>query len=136
MKLSRTVSYAVNATLQLARLGSDHPITCRQLAAAGQMPEKFLLHVLRDLVSHGIMQSTRGVDGGYHMGRSLDQISLLEVIEAIDGPLGTTVGGEPAPGGEDRLRQALEQITATARAQLAAIKLIDLMPPAAESPAG
>ena len=48
MKLSRTVSYALQATLQLARSRSHDPVPCRQLAADGNMPERFLLQILRD----------------------------------------------------------------------------------------
>ena len=82
MKLSRTVSYAVRATLQLAQLSSKGPVPCSKLAAEGKMPERFLLQILRNLVTHGILRSTRGVDGGYALVRPADQISLLEVIEA------------------------------------------------------
>src|SRR5436190_15516690 len=101
MKLSRTVSYAVKATLQLAQLEADVPVPCSQLASEGKMPERFLLQILRNLVTHGILRSTRGVDGGYSLIRSPDQISLLEVIEAIEGPydaatsLGEAEGIEP-----------------------------------------
>ena len=51
------------------------------------MPERFLLQVLRNLVTHGVLQSSRGVEGGYFLGRYSAGISLLEIIEAIDGPL-------------------------------------------------
>ena len=60
MKLSRTVSYALQATLQLARSTSQVPIPCNRLAAKGDMPERFLLQILRNLVAHGILESTRG----------------------------------------------------------------------------
>ena len=92
MKLSRTVAYAVRATLQLAQSDSSTPVPCSQLAAEGKMPERFLLQILRNLVTHGILRSTRGVDGGYSLVRSPNEVSLLEVIEAIEGPLNT---GEP-----------------------------------------
>ena len=65
MKLSRTVAYAVRATLQLAQLEADGPVPCSKLANEGKMPERFLLQILRNLVTHGILRSTRGVDGGY-----------------------------------------------------------------------
>src|SRR6187397_745177 len=90
MKLSRTVSYAVRATLQLAELEAEGPVPCSRLAADGKMPERFLLQILRNLVTHGILRSTRGVDGGYSLVRPADQISLLEVIEAIEGPFDTS----------------------------------------------
>ncbi len=65
MKFSRTVSYALQATLQLAQEDRAAPVPCSQLAAEGKMPERFLLQILRNLVTHGILRSTRGVDGGY-----------------------------------------------------------------------
>ncbi|HWB00312.1 MAG TPA: Rrf2 family transcriptional regulator, partial [Pirellulales bacterium] len=61
MKISRTVTYAVQAVLQLARADGSRPVPCSQLASQGQMPERFLLQILRSLVTHGILQSTRGV---------------------------------------------------------------------------
>src|SRR4029078_8838136 len=87
MKLSRTVAYAVRATIQLAQTNSGAPVPCSRLASEGHMPERFLLQILRNLVTHGILHSTRGVDGGYSLERKPDDISLLDLIEAIDGPL-------------------------------------------------
>ena len=132
MKLSRTVSYAVRATLQLAQNSSSAPVPCSKLASEGEMPERFLLQILRVLVTHGILKSTRGVEGGYSLSRSPEAISLLEVIEAIDGPL-ETAGESPAtdePADVQQLLQtALRQVTSTARQQLESIKLSQLLPP-------
>src|SRR5262245_14916325 len=131
MKLSRTVSYAVQATLQLARNGTGSPVPCSQLASEGNMPERFLLQILRNLVNHGILRSTRGVDGGYSLTRSPDEVSLLDLIEAIEGPLDgnpTPMDGLPS-NSQSRLRSAMEQITSTSRRQLEAIKLSQLLEP-------
>jgi Rrf2 family transcriptional regulator, cysteine metabolism repressor len=132
MKLSRTVSYAVRATLQLAQLESEGPVPCSRLAADGKMPERFLLQILRNLVTHGILRSTRGVDGGYALVRPADQISLLEVIEAIEGPYDSAleVGDGPADS-QLNLRDALGEVTATTRRQLESIKLAQLLKPPA-----
>lgn len=95
------------------------------------MPERFLLQILRNLVTHGILQSTRGVDGGYTLERPPEEISLLEVIEAIEGPIAPSVPvseGLPTDS-QQLLHKALEQVTSTAREQLAAIKLSQLMLP-------
>jgi len=129
MKLSRTVSYALQATLQLAQAGSDSPIPCSRLAAEGKMPERFLLQILRNLVAHGILGSTRGVDGGYTLERKPDEISLLEVIEAIEGPLVAAIPvGEGLPGrSRTKLEQALEEVTSVARRELGAVKISDLL---------
>lgn len=130
MKLSRTVAYAVRATLQLAKTASSEPVPCSQLAANGQMPERFLLQILRNLVTHGILRSTRGVDGGYSLVRPAAEISLLEVIEAIEGPYETEGAlSEAMPESVEKLKLALEEVTETTRTQLEAIKLSQLLQP-------
>jgi len=130
MKLSRTVAYAVRATLQLAKTASAEPVPCSQLAANGQMPERFLLQILRNLVTHGILRSTRGVDGGYSLVRPAAEISLLEVIEAIEGPYETEGAlNEAMPESAEKLKAALEEVTETTRTQLEAIKLSQLLQP-------
>ena len=129
MKLSRTVSYAVQATLQLAKNESSEPVPCSQLASTGNMPERFLLQILRNLVTHGILRSTRGVDGGYSLTRSPEEVSLLEVIEAIEGPLdgnSATIEGL-SDDSQVKLHDALREVTASARKQLEAIKLSQLL---------
>ena len=135
MKLSRTVSYAVRATLHLAQLESKGPVPCSKLASDGKMPERFLLQILRNLVTHGILRSTRGVDGGYTLVRPADQISLLEVIEAIEGPYDAALEvGDGLPfDSQLKLKDALGEVTTTTRKQLEAIKLSQLLkPPAIE----
>ncbi len=129
MKLSRTVGYALQATIQLAEAESGAPIPCSRLASEGGMPERFLLQILRNLVTHGILQSTRGVEGGYTLERPSNEISLLELIEAVDGPVGSQPPLTEGLSREslERLTAALEEVTATARRQLSAIKLSSLL---------
>jgi Rrf2 family transcriptional regulator, cysteine metabolism repressor len=136
MKLSRTAGYALVATLQLAQSDPSVPIPCSRLAAQGRMPERFLLQILRSLVTHGILRSTRGVEGGYTLKRRAEDISLLDVIEAVDGPLQT----EP-PNCEglpqrllNQLADAMEEVNATARQQLSDIKMSSLLPPPPKLP--
>ena len=129
MKLSRTVAYALHATLLLAESGGQRPVPCSRLAAEGQMPERFLLQILRSLVTHGVLESTRGVDGGYSLSRTPEQISLLDVIEAVDGPLSAdiSIGEGLGADSQARISAALQQIAETSREQLSAIKLTALM---------
>ena len=89
----------------------------------------FLLHILRNLVTHGILRSTRGVEGGYALLRPAEEISLLEVIEAIEGPYRTTLEmGEGLPAiSQSKLQDALSDVTRTTRKQLEAIKLSQLL---------
>ena len=138
MKLSRTVAYAVQASLHLAHENSSEPVPCSSLAAEGQMPERFLLQILRNLVAHGILTSTRGVDGGYSLERDPADISLLDVIEAIDGPLVTNLPlGEGLPSeSQSRLKEAISGVTEESRRQLSQVKLAHLLPKPVEQLVG
>jgi Rrf2 family transcriptional regulator, cysteine metabolism repressor len=129
MKLSRTVGYALQATLQLAQAEPGMPVPCSKLAAEGNMPERFLVQILRNLVNEGILHSTRGTDGGYSLERRADQISLLDLIEAVDGPVFThaALGEDLSPELVDQLSDALKEVTASIRKELADIKLSSLV---------
>jgi Rrf2 family protein len=126
MKLSRTVMYALQATCQLAAAGGDSPVPSKKLAESGSMPDRFLLQILRNLVAHGLLRSTRGVIGGYALARSPDEISLLDIIEAVEGPVTFEVP-EPSPD-QACLQQALEAVTANIRRDLADLKLSQILP--------
>ena len=131
MKLSKTVSYAVQATLKLAEQEKGTPVPSSKLATQGKMPERYLMQILGNLTTHGILESVQGVEGGYMLVRSPDDISLLEMIEAIDGPVKANLpsaSGLPAAS-QSKLQDALRSVTTTSRLQLEAIKLSQLMPP-------
>jgi Rrf2 family transcriptional regulator, cysteine metabolism repressor len=129
MKLSQSVTYAVHAALRLAEHREDGPLSCARLAESGHMPERFLLQILRDLAKQGILHSARGGGGGFTLDRHPADISLLEVIEAVEGPL---AAGLPANSGfpeysSSVLRRALGRIGEATRQQLAAVRLTDLL---------
>lgn len=85
MRLSQATQYALVALTQLSTAGP--PIPCSALAKRGPMPERFLLQVLRTLVNAGLLKSTRGVDGGYRLAKAAGEITLADVVCAIDGPI-------------------------------------------------
>lgn len=87
MKLSRTIAYAIQAMLRLAQADEGVPVPCSQLAGDDGMPERFLLQILRKLVTRGLLHSTRGVDGGYYLARPPTQITLRDIIEAFEDAL-------------------------------------------------
>ena len=138
MKLSRTVTYALQATLQLAQAETHEPVPCSRLAAEGAMPERFLLQILRSLVTPGILQSTRGVEGGYALERSPADISLLDIIEAVDGPMSTKLPfADRLPNeAQVRLREAIQSVAATARQQLQEVNVASLIAPQKQAVAG
>ena len=65
----------------------DKPVASHHIAQARGIPERFLLKVLKPLVSARVLLSIKGPNGGYRLARPANQISLLEVVEAVDGPL-------------------------------------------------
>ncbi|TWT36199.1 HTH-type transcriptional regulator CymR [Posidoniimonas corsicana] len=134
MKVSRTVTYAVQALLQLSQYQGGAPIPCNRLAREGRMPERFLLQILRDLVNSGILQSVRGVEGGYRLARSIDEVTLEDVFEAVDSPLIASV--PPLDEMPDKARETMlrtvNQIAASVREQLRSVRLADLVDSQAE----
>lgn len=130
VKISRASTYAILAACQLSDSKSAPPVPCSKLAKLGRMPERFLLQVLRSMVRHGILSSTRGVDGGYRLNRPASEISLLDVIEATDGAV-RPASPELAPlsaKAQDRVAQALSGIANDTKQRLSQVKLSQLKP--------
>jgi Rrf2 family protein len=93
MKISAKAQYACLAIMALARHQPDQtPVRIRTIAEAHGIPERYLVQILLQLKGAGLVYSTRGAAGGYRLARPADQISLGEVLTAIDGP------GEPPSG--------------------------------------
>ncbi len=128
MKLSRTVAYAIHATLQLASGERGVPIPCSYLATEGHMPERFLLQILRSLVMRGLLRSTRGVDGGYYLARPAEQISLRDIVEVFDTPLNRDMPVLDAlePSVRKRLFASLNGAEKAAHDELGKLTLADL----------
>jgi Rrf2 family protein len=105
------------------------------LAQLGDMPERFLLQVLRNLVNEGLLKSTRGVDGGYRLAKPLAQITMLDIVEAIDGPVQAELPqiSGLTPQSQKKLAEVLSDVAADAKKRLAAVTLSQLKP--APSPA-
>lgn len=129
MRMSRATAYAISALIQLSDAPPGVPVPCNQLARNGEMPERFLLQVLRQLVNHGILKSTRGVEGGYSLNRSPSEINLLMIIEATDGPMSTAIPPvESIPvGPREKLTKLLRGITSGTCQALSRIVLSEIM---------
>ena len=78
--------YAVSALTELART-PDNPVPVGEIARRREIPAQFLEQLVATLRRGGILRSQRGVKGGYTLARSADQISVLEVVELLDGPV-------------------------------------------------
>lgn len=87
MQITRQTDYAVRAVLYLAQQPAEVRSTTAQIARSEHIPPTFLAKIIAQLAAAGLVQSTRGAHGGIRLARPSAEISLLEVVEAIDGPL-------------------------------------------------
>ena len=88
MRLTRASSYALHAVVFMAvQRQQNKPVASHHIAKARGIPERFLLKVLKPLVSARVLHSIKGPNGGYRLARSASDISMLEIIEAVDGPI-------------------------------------------------
>ncbi len=129
MRVPQTVVYAIHVLLRLAEHPEGSTVSCMKLAQQGKMPERFLLQILRDLAKQGLLQSTRGGGGGFALVRRPDEISLLEIIEAVEGRMAATLpltSDFPQPSGE-RLRGMLRAAVGEFRCRLQEIHISDLL---------
>jgi Rrf2 family protein len=87
MQITRRADYALRAVLQVARYSPAERATTREIAGQQRIPLPFLAKIITRLVTVGIFETSRGVGGGVSLARPLNTISVLDVIEAIDGPI-------------------------------------------------
>ena len=93
MRVSAKVDYALRAMLELAAAGTL--VKAEQLATAQAIPRKFLETILLELRHEELVTSQRGVEGGYALARPADEISVADVIRAVEGPIATVRGARP-----------------------------------------
>ncbi len=95
MRISAKTDYALRAVVELAGAEDDATVKGERIAAAQDIPLRFLESILLTLRHAGIVTSRRGADGGYRLARPAAEISLADVIRAIDGPLAGVTGERP-----------------------------------------
>jgi Rrf2 family protein len=87
MQITRQADYAVRAVLHLARLGNNERAATSTVAKEQNIPPSFLAKIISQLSIAGLLHTSRGARGGVTLARDPKDISLLEVVEAIDGPI-------------------------------------------------
>ena len=90
MKLTRSTAYALVALAYLARTEPRQPVLAKKIAQQHNIPLDYLLKILQQLTHADILSSIRGPLGGFLLNRLPREISLLQIIETIDGPLNST----------------------------------------------
>jgi Rrf2 family protein len=130
MRLSARADYALRAAIELAAAEGGH-VTADQLARAQQIPGKFLETILTQLRRAGLIRSQRGPDGGFWLARPAADISLADIIRAIDGQLLGVRGERPEnvtyPGVAEPLQQVWIALRANERAVLEQVTLADIV---------
>jgi Rrf2 family protein len=145
VRISAKADYALRAAAELATADGG-PVKGERLASSQEIPPKFLENILGDLRHAGLVRSQRGADGGYWLQRPAGEITLAEIVRAVEGPLATVRGQRPEDvaysGAAEQLqrvwiavrrnlREVLEQVTL---ADLAAGRLPDEIERLADDP--
>ena len=129
MRVSAKADYAIRATVELAAAG-DGPVKGDRLAKAQEIPPNFLENILVDLRNAGLVASKRGAEGGYWLARPAGEITLADVIRAVDGPLANVRGVRPEAlsfdGSAEPLRDVWVAVRASLRRVLEHVTLADL----------
>lgn len=131
MHISAKADYATRALLELAREPA-RPLTCEAIASAQEIPFRFLKSVVGELRKVGLVRSQRGCEGGYWLARSAEEITLLDVVRAVDGEVitlrGQALGDLAYPGAAGGLPEVWRRVEADAAAVLGGVTLAALLP--------
>ncbi|MFF7597638.1 RrF2 family transcriptional regulator [Streptomyces mirabilis] len=129
MRISARTDYAIRAMAELART-PDAPQKAEQLSGSQDIPLRFLLSILRELRQHRLVLSSRGPEGGYRLARPPNEISIADVIRAIDGSLASfrdlTLSDLSYPGAAASLPDVWRAVRVSLRQVLERVTLADL----------
>ncbi len=91
LRISRKIDYGLRAMIYLASIPATSIVPFREIAHRMMVPEDFLAKILKTLVDGGLVRSSRGPHGGYALARPASEVSFLQVIEAVEGPIAINV---------------------------------------------
>ena len=130
MRVSAKVDYALRAVTELAASPPGY-VKAERLASAQQIPLKFLENILLELRRAEIVASQRGADGGYRLAKPAAEVSLADVIRAVEGPIATVRGVRPEEteytGAATQLRDVWIELRASMRGVLEETSLADVV---------
>jgi Rrf2 family protein len=130
MRISAKADYAVRAALELAASPDREPVKGERLAEAQEIPLQFLEHILLELKHAGLVRARRGARGGYWLARDPEEVTVADVIRAVEGPLANIHEAAPEDlhyaGPAERLRDVWVAVRANLRGVLENITLADI----------
>ncbi len=130
MRISRSTGYALLAVGYIAQHEKDGIILSQTISKAYGIPLEYLLKILQQLVRANVLRSKRGPRGGFTMSRSAKKITMLQVVEAVDGPMISQlhlVEQAPKEKFSARVEQTYEKAIAQAKAVFDKAKIADLI---------
>jgi Rrf2 family protein len=131
MRISAKADYAVRAALELAAARDGDPVQGENLAESQDIPLQFLEHILLELKHAGIVQARRGARGGYWLAMAPEDVTVADVIRAVEGPLANIHESAPEDlhygGAAERLRDVWVAIRANLRLVLENVTLADVI---------
>ncbi|MGI9184428.1 MAG: RrF2 family transcriptional regulator [Solirubrobacteraceae bacterium] len=95
MRISAKADYAVRAAVELAAVSNEKPVKAERIANAQQIPLNFLENILGELRHAGVVRSHRGAEGGFRLAKPAAEITVADVIRAVEGPLASVRGAPP-----------------------------------------
>ncbi len=130
MRVSAKADYAVRAAVELASAG-EGPTKGEKLAEAQDIPLQFLEHILLELKHSGIVRARRGAKGGYWLARPADEVTVAEVVRAVEGPIANVQSMPPEAieyrGSAEHLQEVWIAVRASLRSVLEVVTLADLV---------
>ncbi|QEC47207.1 Rrf2 family transcriptional regulator [Baekduia soli] len=121
MRISAKADYAVRAAIELAVSGNERPTKGDTIAQAQAIPLKFLENILADMRHAGLVTSRRGAEGGYWLARPAEEISVADIIRAVEGPLASVRGGRPEDVDYSGTAEPLQRVWIAVRAALRSV---------------
>jgi len=130
VRVSAKADYAVRAAAELAAAG-EGPVKGERLAEAQDIPLQFLEHILLELKHHGIVRARRGAKGGYWLARPAGEVTIAEIVRAVEGPIAHVQSAPPEAieyrGNARHLQEVWIAVRASLRQVLEEVTLADLV---------
>ena len=131
MRITAKADYAVRAAVELAAAAPDgKPVKGEQLARSQDIPQNFLENILTELRRAGIIRTRRGAEGGYQLARPAEEVTVADVLRAVEGPLAAVQGIRPDEleygGAAEKLPEVWVALRASLRDVLEHVTLADI----------
>lgn len=130
MRISAKADYAVRAAVELAAAEGGGPVKGEALARRQDIPQNFLENILTELRRAGIVRTRRGADGGYQLALPASDITVADILRAVEGPLAAVQGVRPDQlsygGAAERLPEVWVALRASLRDVLEHVTIADI----------